>query len=401
MVVEGMDDGEGPLVSSVRDAVGPECPIAVAHDLHANVTDEMVSIADVLIAREVNPHTDMAATGRRTMLRLVEIIRGEIDPSMHIERPPVVPCGPTMMTQESPMADLMSLARDLEAEEDNLLKVNVCPGFSGADVPSMGFAVVGVSDGQPEIARRAARRVSEAVWKRREGFVEEYSGPAEGIEKAVELAATDDDGPVVVAEMNDNPGGGAPADGTPVLRELLDQDVKNAGFAIMQDPEAVEACIEAGVGARVTITVGGKTVDETLHGAPIEDLEGYVKAVTDGRYFNHGPQRTGTESNLGQAVRFQCGADDSIAVVLTDNRVQPYDAEIWRHVGVQPERQDIIVVKSAVHYQADYGPMASHIVQINGPGLASMDPRTFEFKRVRRPKYPLDKMDTDSYPNWK
>jgi len=399
MVPEGMDDGEGPLASRVREIVGEEVPIAVTLDLHGNITDELVAEADLLVAYESYPHVDMGDTGRTGMRLLYRTMRGETDPTMHIERPPMLCYGPLQNTMEGPMAEVMAKAREYE-ERDDVLKVNVFPGFHQADVPSMGFSIPVVADGDPEVAREVSREMAEYVWGRREDFVGDYPEPPEAVAEARQLAADldEDDGPVVMADVGDNPGGGGAADGTTVLREMLDQGLTNAGFAIIRDPESVEQCVAAGVGERVTLTLGGKTDD--MHGDPIADVDGYVKTITDGEFENTGPMGTGSENHLGRGVHLQCGRDDGVSVILTENRMQPLDAEIWRHVGIQPERLDVLTVKSTNHYRADYEPMASHVIPINSIGLVAMDPTKFDFEHVRRPQYPLDEMADDDYPDW-
>jgi microcystin degradation protein MlrC len=399
MVPEGGDDGEGPLIARVREAVGDEVPIAVTLDLHGNITGEMVREADLLVAYESYPHVDMGDTGRTGMRLLHRTMRGAVDPAMHVERPPVLPYGPLQNTMAGPMAEVMAKAREYEARDD-VLKVNVFPGFHQADIPSMGFSIPVVADGDPAVAREVSREMAAYVWERREEFVGDYPEPPEAVAEARELAAGSgpDDGPVVMADVGDNPGGGGAADGTTVLRELLEQGVTNAGFAVVRDPESVARCVDAGVGERVTLDLGGKTDD--MHGDPIEDLDGYVAAITDGEFENTGPMATGSENHLGRGVHLRCGRDDGVSVVLTENRMQPLDAEIWRHVGIQPERLDVLVVKSTNHYRADYEPMASHVIPINSIGLVAMDPRKFDFEHVARPRYPLDEMADDDYPDW-
>jgi microcystin degradation protein MlrC len=245
-----------------------------------------------------------------------------------------------------------------------------------------------------------SRDLAERVWDRRHEFIGDYPGPEEAVERATRLVAdgVTEDGPVVLADVGDNPGGGGAGDGTTVLREMLDHGLTNAGLAIMHDPAVVERCVDAGVGERVTVTLGGKTDD--MHGDPIEDVDGHVKALTDGRFENTGPMGTGSENNLGRTVHLQCGADDGVSVLVTENRLQPLDAEIWRHAGIQPERLDVLAVKSMNHFRADYESMASHVIVVNSIGLASMDPRNFAFSDLRRPKFPLDEMDDDDYPDW-
>lgn len=399
MVQEGGVDGEGPLIEAVRDIVGPETPVVVTLDLHGNITETMIEAADALVAFESYPHTDMGPTGRRAMRLLLDTIAGEVDPVMRIERPPLLPYGPKQNTRDGPMAEIMDGARALE-ERDGVLKVNVFPGFHQADIPSMGFSVPVVADASAELATGVARELSETLWHRREEFVGEYPGPEEAVARAKELAAKGHtaDGPVVLADLGDNPGGGGATDGTTVLRELVDQEVANAGFALMHDPDVVDQAVAAGVGETITATVGGKKDD--LHGDPIEDLELYIKAITDGKFRNTGPMGTGTRNYLGRAVRAQVNGENGVEVILVDNRIQPLDAEVWRHVGIQPERLDVLVVKSTNHYRADYEPMASEVIPVDSPGLVAMNPAQFDHQHIQRPKFPLDKMDDDDYATW-
>lgn len=399
MVPSGYDDGEGQLLSRIREKVGPELPIVVTLDLHGNISPEMIELADALIAFESYPHVDMGETGRTGMETLVGIIRNEISPEMHMERPPVLATYPKQNTREGPMAAVMEKARSLEARE-GVLKVNVFPGFHQADIPSMGFTIPVVGDGTWMDARKAARELAAFVWDIRENLVGDYPGPEDAVSEARQLVANNDhdSGPVVMADLGDNPGGGSAGDGTTLLRELLNQDIQNGGFAIMHDPDVVEQCIKAGVGEQIKVTLGGKTDD--LHGEPIVSVDGHIKAITDGEFLNTGPMGTGTENHLGRAVRLECGENHGVSVLLTENRMQPLDAEIWRHMTIQPERLDILVVKSLNHYRADYEPMASHVIPVDTVGLSAIDPHKFDYESIRRPQYPLDDLSVDAYPDW-
>ena len=400
MVQEGGVDGEGPLVSAVREVVGGSVPVVVTLDLHGNLTDELVESADALVAYETYPHTDMGETGRRAMELLVAAMRGEIDPVTRIERPPLLPFVPKENTLEGPMAELMAEARRLEANE-GVLETNVLPGFHQADVPWIGFSTPVVTDGDPALARETARSLAETAWSMRESFVGEYPTPEEAVREARRLQrdGVSESGPVVLADVGDNPGAGGAADGTVLLRELLEQGVENAGLALVTDPGAVERAIEAGVGSRPSGTLGGKTDDR--HGDPIE-IEGYVAAITDGEFRNTGPMATGVRTNLGRTVRLRIrdGREGTVEVIVTENRVQPYDAEIWRHVGVQPERLDVLVVKSTNHYRASYEPLASEVITVNSPGLGAMDARLFEYESLDRELYPIDDIPVEVYPDW-
>lgn len=400
MVTEDHTDGEGALLERVREVVGPDTPVVVTLDLHGNVSDRMVAIADALVAYETYPHLDKAATGRRGMDLLVSMLVGDVTPTIAMERPPLIALQPKAHTERGPMADVMARARDHESRA-GVLKVNVLPGFYHADIPEMGVTVPVVTDDDPALARRVALDVAEYVWDNRAAFVEDYPEPAEAVAQAKERRKTlsAEDGPIVMADFGSNPGGGGAANGTTVLREMLDQGLENAGWAIMHDPEVVADCLAAGVGERVETTVGGKTDDR--HGAPIEDVDGYVKAITDGIYYNTGTSHSGrgVRNEIGRTVRFQCGPDDSVTVVVAETRASAFDAEIWRHVGQPPERLDYICVPSLIAFLGDYGPFAAEVILVDTPGASAVNPHRFEYAHIPRPLYPLDELDDDYYPD--
>lgn len=400
MVTEDKSDGEGILINQVQEVVNDDIPISVSLDLHGNISDRLVSGSDILVSFESYPHIDMGETGYKAMKMLIQTLKGEIIPVTHAEHPPILSLVPKQNTNEKPMCDVMKKARWHENNNSNILKVNIFTGFHKADVPFMGWTIVVVSDESPKESKLVARDMAKYVWKNRRDFVDNYPHPKEAIARSKYLAAEKDpdEGFILLSDTGDNPGSGGAADGTTVLREMIDQDLQNAGFAIIRDEEAVQKCIETGVGERLEVDIGGKT--DNMHGDPIENLDTYVKSITDGEFINTGPMGTGSENHLGKSVLIECGLNNGIKVILTENRLQPLDAEIWRHMGVQPERFDIVVVKSMNHYRADYGPMCSSNIHINSTGLGSMDPRQFEFSSVSGPRFPLDQIKSDSYPNW-
>jgi microcystin degradation protein MlrC len=396
MVAEGVDDAEADLTRRMRDVVG-DLPVVVSLDSHGNVSDALVDAADALVAYETYPHVDQRATGRRATDLLLMTVRDRVDPVMDVEFPPVLAFGPGQNTRDGPMTAVLDRARAIE-DRDDVLKANVLPGFHAADVPCMGASIPVVTDGDADGATAAARELAELYWERREAFVDEFPSPSEAVAEAAEITDDDADGTVVVADLGDNPGGGGTGDGTAILREILDQEVANAGVAVVADPEAIEMCVAAGAGERATVDLGAKTDDR--HGETIRSLKVYVKSVTDGRFENRGPMATGDLNDLGRAVRLQCGVDESVEVIVAEERCQPYDREVWRHVGIQPERLDVVVVKSMNHFRADYEPIASHVLIADSPGLANELPSPGPLHRVRRPVFPLDEMDDDEYPDW-
>ena len=204
------------------------------------------------------------------------------------------------------------------------------------------------------------------------------------IEEAIEHANQSEGQPIILAEASDNPGGGGPCDGTFILHAFLEADVQDAVVAIIADPESVAQAIEAGVGNHVNLNVGGKTDD--MHGEPVT-LEAYVKTIFDGVYVRKGPMARGAVDRMGRTAVIKTGG---VEVILTEERSQPLDAEVLRSVGIEPMDRKLIALKSAVHYRADYTPIAHEIVEVDTPGVHSPNLANFSYENIRRPIYPLD-----------
>lgn len=400
MVPEHLDDGEGPLIARVREAVGPDVPISVALDLHGNVTEQMMAESDILVGYKTYPHLDKADTGRLAMDILVETMDAAVEPSMHYERPPQIIYQPKAYTPSGPMAEIMDRAREHEAR-DGVLGVSVFAGYYHADIPEMGVSIPVVTDDDPALAEEISRDLAETLWERRDEFIEEYPGPEEAVAEAKEMAASStNEGPVVMGDFGSNPGGGGASNGTTIPRAMIEQEVENAGYAIMYDPETVQACLDAGVGERTTVSLGGKTDDR--HGEPIEDLDVYVKAITDGVFTNTGTSHSGTgvENHMGPTVHIKFGSNDGASAIVSGTRHSAFDAEVWRHIGIQPERLDVLCIPSFIAFLGDYEPLSSGIVLADTPGISAVNPARFEYEKIPRPIFPLDDLPDDHYPNW-
>jgi len=191
-------------------------------------------------------------------------------------------------------------------------------------------------------------------------------------------------GPIVLADIGDNPGGGAPEDGTVVLKTILEEGLKGGVVAVIWDPEVVKKAAQAGVGKTVQLSLGGHT--DEMHGEPLS-VEGRVKTVTDGKFINEGPMGTGSESDMGTTAVMEIGGND---VIVTAKRLQPLDLQLYKSQGIDPTGKRFIVVKSSVHYRASHEPIASEVIELDTPGLTSPRLAGFGFKNIRRPIFPLD-----------
>ena len=379
MVTEDHDDGEGDLVAAVRRAVGPDVPIAVTLDLHGNLTQTLAREATLLHGYKTYPHVDMAERGVEAAERLAETMAGRVRPTAALRTPPLLPPIGSQRTAVGPMRRLYDLADEME-KDPRVLSVSVFAGFPYADIPDAGLSVYVVTDGDQALADTLADRLAGTAWAHRHEFV--HRGLP--VPQAVREGLAAEGQPIVLADMADNTGGGAAGDGTEVLRELVRVGARSAVVACLWDPAAVRACAAAGVGASLTVTVGGKVDDR--HGAPLT-VTGTVRTLSDGRFVHKGPMMRGLPGRLGPTAVLDVGG---VKVILISLRWQTLDPEMLRIVGLEPLDHKLVVVKSTIHYRAAFEPITPRIIEVDAPGLSSSNLERFAFARIRRPIFPLD-----------
>ena len=378
MVAEGYLDAEGEITRPVRDLVGPEVPIAVTLDLHANISTEMVEDANIVVGYDTYPHTDANERAREAVALLAGTIEGAIQPTLAIVKPPLLPVPQGMYTSREPMVSLFRRAFDME-ERGEALSVTIAGGFPYADTPVAGMSFVVLTNGDQQSAQALAIELANMAWNRREEFDVNNTSPRD----AVAAAIAHPEGPVVLVDVGDNIGGGTPGDSTFLLRELLDQGAKDAVIFIA-DRQAAREAFEVGVGGTLETAVGGKT--DEFHGEAIP-IRGRVRLLSDGRWVHEGPEMAGLPVDGGPTVVIDV---DGVSLVLTSRKVAPGDLQQLKSVGIDPARQKIIVVKAAVRWRGGYAPITKHSIDVDTPGLGSVDLSRFDFQHLRRPMYPLN-----------
>ncbi len=384
MALEDHDDAEGLLLAAVRDAVGPEVPIVAPLDLHTNLSDEMVALADALVGYKHYPHTDMPETGAQALRILAAIVRREARPTIaHARLPLIAPNQSMVTTWQSPLKTAIDRARELE-REPGVLAATVLGGFPFADVPFAGLATIVVTDGEPDLAHRAANELAAICWERRTDFTIRPTPVAEAIERAM---AGPEGSVYVLADIADSGASGTAGDGTTVLRALMEAGARSAAVAQIMDPEAVAACITAGVGSEVTLSVGGK--HDELHGPPVE-VTGMVRLIHEGSFKVAGAMGAGTLASRGRTIVLEIGGRDGIELQLTEVRGHPHDLNFFRAFGIEPTERRILVLKSAAHFRAAFEPIATEVIEVDAPGISSPNLSSFDYRRLRRPIYPLD-----------
>jgi microcystin degradation protein MlrC len=277
------------------------------------------------------------------------------------------------------MRRLYDLAEAMETRP-RVLSISIFAGFPLADIHDAGLSIYVAADGDAALAEALADELATTAWALRREFLHTALPVAEAVARALAL----DGGPVVLADIADNTGGGAGGDTTEILRELLRVGARRTTVACLWDEAAVRACLAAGVGARVTLDVGGK-VDPT-HGAPVT-VTGRVRTLSDGRFVYKGPMLRGLEGRVGPTAVLDV---NDLKIILISNRRQTLDPEMIRFVGIDPAAEKILVVKSSIHYRAAFEPLARAILEVDAPGLSSSNLGRFAFTRVRRPIFPLD-----------
>lgn len=378
MVTEAFEDGEGELLAVLRQKVGPEVPIITTLDLHANVTRKMIDHADGFFPFDYYPHTDMYETGLRAAKCMFRTLEGQIRPVLRWSKLDMML--PYMPTEHPVFSGFLSQAQGLR-DSGGLIEVSICHGFFASDIFEQGTAVLAVADEDAALAQRTADSLGKQIFDARKQLHRSFYTPQEAVALAMNSAVH----PVVLADVADNPGSGGSADATGLLRTLIEMDAQDVAVAVIYDPQTVEAAQKAGVGSRLRVSIGGKTVPEST-GGPVE-CEAYVKAITDGRFRNRDKMCQGLLVNFGKCAVLCVG---TIQVIVCSCRAQPWDLEIYRHCGIAPQDMQILMVKSAAHFRASFSTVSERILDVEAPALAPQSPRMLPLARCRRPIYPMD-----------
>ncbi|MEK9752746.1 MAG: M81 family metallopeptidase [Rhodospirillaceae bacterium] len=380
------DDAEGELLERLRSVIGPDVPIAITLDLHANVTKRMAAHANIICPYRTYPHIDQVDTAKRAARILDRAMRGEVRPVSHLARRDMLgglDSGRT--TTENPMTELLGRAERIEAERPDVLLVGILAGFCPADLAEAGPSVVVCGDGRADRHQALAEEFMDHAWDTRHFDSNEYLSVDEAMRRLPALIeAAAGTAPVVIADASDNPGSGAYGDSTFLLAGMIDAGFENAAFGTIRDPQAAQALVAAGEGATVSVSLGGKV--DPAYGPPLE-LTGQVMRVTDGSYMALGPRWGGTIQRLGPTAVFRVGDVD---IVVASNRLQVTELETFTHAGIDPRARPVVAVKSIHHFRAAYAPIASHILIVDSGALATKDLTRLPYRNLRRPIYPLD-----------
>ncbi len=378
-VSEQHHDADGEFIARVRSTVGPDVPIGVTLDLHANVSPRMVENATVTALYRTNPHLDASRRALECALLVARTVAGEARPVQALVQPPVAVNILRQATAAEPMCSLMAEV-DRAHSVPGILAAGIAEGYPYADVPELGMACVVVADGDAALARQVAGALAGSVW----GAREELQGTALSVEDAVARACRAAEGPLLLLDVGDNIGGGSAGDSTAILNEA--RRMRLDGYLeSLCDAAAAAACRAAGVDGRLELEVGGRL--ET--GSPPCRVSGAVVALSDGRFEDPASLHGGFRAfNLGPTAAFR--TDEGQTLVLTSLPVIDSSIERHRSLGLEPERMRVIVAKGVHSPVPAYGPIAKEMLFVDSPGSTRADLSLLPYRHRRRPLYPFE-----------
>ena len=371
MVAEDFDDGEGELLARVREVVGKTVPVVASLDLHANVTERMLTAADALVAYRTYPHVDMAETGARAAALLERLLAGETLHRASRRLPFLIPIN-GMCTMLQPARGMYE--RVAAMEEGEIVSVSFAPGFPAADFPECG-PVIWAYGHQPDAAQASVDMLSRRMIDDEAAWRVPFLSPDDAVREAMRLSEGASR-PVVIADTQDNPGAGGDANTMEMLHALVRQGAKGAAFGLIYDPDAAVAAHRAGVGTRIKLSLGGQS------GVPgdkpfVGEFE--VVFISDGRLRYDGPMMNGMQAELGPVT---CLRIDDVLIAVSSSKAQMLDRNLYRVAGIQPEEMKILVNKSSVHFRADFEPIAEAVLVVKAPGPMTADPADLPWTRL-------------------
>lgn len=370
-MVDSFPDAEGELLRRIRAVCGATLPLAISLDPHANLTEVMVQLTDVVVPFRTYPHVDMKEAGARAAGLLFDRIRRR-GPWQKAWRQLDfwIPLG-AQCTLMPPMEQVMTERAQIAAHP-GIVELGFCFGFPYADFPGCGPALAVYAGTQSE-ADAAADEFVSLLNSREHEFTQELLLSSAAVTEARRRADTSLR-PIIIADTQDNPGGGGHGDTTELLSELVRQGARGALVCLINDQQSAESCHAAGEGAVVSLSLGGKS-----DRMPYQCIA-RVDKLTDGRFVLTGPMGAGNPGNLGRTALIDI---DGIKVIVVTRKMQALDQAIIRHVGIEPASCPILVLKSSVHFRADFGPIADHVIVAVAPGPVVADPATLNFRHVR------------------
>ena len=376
MVAEGYDDCEGDLTQCVRDLVGPAVPIGVELDLHCHLTQQLITAADAVLTYKEYPHTDPPERAVELFQIIADAVEGKTKPVTSM-----VDCGMIGVyhTTREPVKGFVAKMQALEGKE-GVLSISLGHGFPWGDVPDLGTRFLVVTDNQPAKGSALAKQLGDAFYAMRDHVQPTYHTIDEALDEALTTAGGGSQGAVVLADVADNSGGGAPNDSTFILRRLLERGIGNVAIGCIWDPVVVAVAMELGKGVEADLRIGGKM--GPMSGDPV-DLRVCIGKIAP----NASQVFAGGAAKLGDSVALH--APNGIDLVVITHRTQTFSPHVFTNVGIDPRQKQILVVKSMQHFYAGFAPIAAKILYVSAPGALVPDMAAIPYRHANPKLWPL------------
>ncbi len=376
MVTSSHFDGEGELLRRIRASIGPDIPIAISLDLHANITQQMVDLADLITVYRTYPHLDMAATGARAMAGLLRLLSGEKIYAAFQQIPFLIAL-PAQYTGHDPCQSIYNRIADISGHAHDFTEfAEFAMGFSAADIPDCGASVLAYAS-TPEQAATMASNISEMVIAREADFDPMLVDPYPAVRQAM---ASSHEKPVILADVQDNPGAGGSGDTTGLLKALCAADAEHVVFGVICDPDFARAAHATGSGNSMSYALGGRSgvADDTPFEASFT-----VEALHDGIFTYTGAMYGGGHAETGFSCLVSVNGARDIRLVVSSYRTQCLDQCFFTSFGIDLSAVRIIALKSTVHYRADFEHLASQIIHVAAPGLFECRLNRLPYRHLR------------------
>lgn len=358
MATAELSDAEGDLLTRLRETGGPQVPIGVGLDLHAHVTPAMLRSVDICIACKENPHSDVVLCGERVVECLADVLDGKLEPVLTVAKVPMILPG-AAETTAGPLAELHARARASASAHPEIRDISLFNVYPHADDTDMGQAVVVLTNGPSRRAQAVATDLAQLFWTWRNQFRDDLLT----IDGALDLIARDRDRrPYILADMGDRVLAGAPGDSTLIIERALAHGDRLRGAIPVTDPVSAEAAAKAGIGAHVTLDIGGRMTPGFV---PLR-VSGVVAGLSDGRFVIKGPFGAGEGSSLGDTAVFL--VDDRLSIMLSSNPGFSHDPAAFTGQGIDVAAQDFVVVKSGYHFKLNFAGIGTPL-NVATPGI--------------------------------
>lgn len=365
MVTRAYPDAEAEILRRIRARIGPDLPVAVSLDLHGNLSPAFFELASVVTIYRTYPHTDFAETGARAAALLERAMAAPLF-GAYRQGDFLTPIT-AQTTDHSPARELYAALPGQDA-----VSVDMAVGFPPADIPDCGPSIFAYADTQA-----AADTAADDMLARLAAAEPLFDARLVPADQAIRQAMAMQ-GPVLIADPQDNPGAGGTSDTTGILRALIAAGAPDAVLSMLHDPAAAAAAHQAGIGARIGIDLGGghRQYSEPVHATVV------VESLSDGKFTCSGPMFGGAQADLGPIAGLRLDGT-GIRVVVGSTRCQNLDQEFFRVAGIEPAEHAIICVKSAVHFMADYKRITPSVLFATAPGANPCDLSTIPYTQLR------------------